>query len=178
MGMDWPWQYSFPPFFTIQVSGPGLVIYSLLNKSTDDNNFLTQPHSATKAKQLEAWRHLVLNYCQVESAVSSQEMKTKISRFIQYLSLIWLTLETCPCFTTQAYREDCQPRQYSQSLKILPSSEWILTSEIFLYSWLIVATWSGQTRANAEVTSSGSPLHSLVKRYTSEDGAQYNWKCT
>ena len=111
--MDWPWQYSFPPFFTIQVSGPGLVIYSLPNKSTADNNFLTQPHSATKAKQLEAWRHLVLNYCQVESAVSSQEMKTKISRFIQYLSLIWLTLETCPCFITQAYREDCQPRQIS-----------------------------------------------------------------
>ena len=129
--MDWPWQYSFPPFFTIQVSGPGLVIYSLLNKSTDDNNFLTQPHSATKAKQLEAWRHLVLNYCQVESAVSSQEMKRDISRFIQYLSLIWLTLETCPCFTTQAYREDCQRRQYSQSLKILPSSEWILPQRSF-----------------------------------------------
>jgi len=41
--MDWPWQYSFPPFFTIQ------------------------PHSATRAKQLEAWRHLVLNYCQVHT---------------------------------------------------------------------------------------------------------------
>ena len=110
-----------------------LVIYSLPNKSTADNNFLTQPHSATKAKQLEAWRHLVLNYCQVESAAFkySQEMKTKISRFIQYLSLIWLTLETCPCFTTQAYREDCQRRQYSQSLKILPSSEWILPQRSF-----------------------------------------------
>ena len=170
MGMDWPWQYSFPPFFTIQVSGPGH--NSLPNKSTADNDFLSQPHSATKAKQLEAWRHLVLNYCQVGSAAfrNSQEMKTKISRFIQYLSLIWLTPETCPCFTTQAYREDCQRRQYSQSLKILPNSEWILTSEIFLYSWLIVATWSGQTRANAEVTSSGSPLHSLAKRYISEDG--------
>jgi len=41
--MDWPWQYSFPPFFTIQ------------------------PHSATRDKQLEAWRHLVLNYCQVHT---------------------------------------------------------------------------------------------------------------
>jgi len=38
--MDWPWQYSFPPFFTLQ------------------------PHQATRDKQLEAWRHLVLNYCQ------------------------------------------------------------------------------------------------------------------
>ena len=156
------------------------ILFPPKQKWTADNDFLSQPHSATKAKQLEAWRHLVLNYCQVGSAAfkSSQAMKTEISRFIQYLSLIWLTPETCPCFTTQAYREDCQPRQYSQSLKILPNSEWILTSEIFLYSWLTVATWSGQTRANAEVTSSGSPLHSLVKRYTSEDGAQYNWKCT
>lgn len=38
--MDWPWQYSFPPFFTLQ------------------------PHQTTRTKQLEAWRHLVLNFCQ------------------------------------------------------------------------------------------------------------------
>lgn len=41
--MDWPWQYSFPPFFSLQ------------------------PHSATRSKQLEAWRHLVLNYCQASN---------------------------------------------------------------------------------------------------------------
>ena len=140
-----------------------LVIYSLPNKSTADNKFLTQPHSATKAKQLEAWRHLVLNYCQVESAAfrNSQEMKTKISRFIQYLSLIWLTLETCPCFTTQAYREDCQRRQYSQSLKILHNSECEIFHGICSNScFFLVGTWSGQTRANAEVTYSGSLLPS------------------
>lgn len=36
--IEWPWQYSFPPFFTIQ------------------------PHAETKARQLQAWRTLVLNY--------------------------------------------------------------------------------------------------------------------
>ena len=35
-----PWQYSFPPFFTLQ------------------------PHAETRAKQLSAWRSLVLDYCQ------------------------------------------------------------------------------------------------------------------
>ncbi|XP_076368706.1 vacuolar protein sorting 25 isoform X2 [Tachypleus tridentatus] len=35
---DWPWQYNFPPFFTLQ------------------------PNLATREKQLEAWRHLILEY--------------------------------------------------------------------------------------------------------------------
>lgn len=39
-GFAWPWQYNFPPFFTIQ------------------------PNEATRAKQLSAWRSLVLDYCQ------------------------------------------------------------------------------------------------------------------
>jgi len=37
--MEWPWQYSFPPFFTLQ------------------------PNEDTRAKQLDAWCDLVLNYC-------------------------------------------------------------------------------------------------------------------
>ncbi|KAJ9574353.1 hypothetical protein L9F63_026001, partial [Diploptera punctata] len=36
--VEWPWQYSFPPFFTIQ------------------------PHKETKIKQISAWRNLVLDY--------------------------------------------------------------------------------------------------------------------
>ncbi|XP_075216575.1 vacuolar protein sorting 25 isoform X2 [Lycorma delicatula] len=36
--VEWPWQYSFPPFFTIQ------------------------PNIETRAKQLEAWKTLVLDY--------------------------------------------------------------------------------------------------------------------
>ena len=63
-GMDWPWQYSFPPFFTIQVSNH-VLINLILSLIPDDCSSLLQPHSATRAKQLEAWRHLVLNYCQV-----------------------------------------------------------------------------------------------------------------
>jgi len=37
-GYNWPWQYSFPPFFTLQ------------------------PNSDTRKKQLEAWKSLILNY--------------------------------------------------------------------------------------------------------------------
>ena len=37
-GFQWPWQYHFPPFFTVQVN------------------------SDTRAKQLEAWCRLVLDY--------------------------------------------------------------------------------------------------------------------
>ncbi|XP_023725454.1 vacuolar protein-sorting-associated protein 25 [Cryptotermes secundus] len=36
--MEWPWQYSFPPFFTIQL------------------------HNETRTKQIAAWRNLVLDY--------------------------------------------------------------------------------------------------------------------
>ncbi|XP_011152615.1 vacuolar protein-sorting-associated protein 25 [Harpegnathos saltator] len=36
--IDWPWQYSFPPFFTLQ------------------------PHADTRSKQIAAWRSLVLEY--------------------------------------------------------------------------------------------------------------------
>lgn len=35
---EWPWQYNFPPFFTLQ------------------------PNIATRQKQFEAWRNLVLDY--------------------------------------------------------------------------------------------------------------------
>ncbi|XP_063549006.1 vacuolar protein-sorting-associated protein 25 isoform X2 [Cydia strobilella] len=36
--ISWPWQYNFPPFFTIQL------------------------HSETRTKQLEAWQHLIADY--------------------------------------------------------------------------------------------------------------------
>ncbi|XP_057380913.1 vacuolar protein-sorting-associated protein 25-like [Daphnia carinata] len=39
MEFSWPWQYDFPPFFTLQ------------------------PNLDTQKKQLEAWRKLVIDYC-------------------------------------------------------------------------------------------------------------------
>ncbi|KAK5639628.1 hypothetical protein RI129_012120 [Pyrocoelia pectoralis] len=36
---EYPWQYNFPPFFTLQL------------------------HTETRAKQISAWRTLLLNYC-------------------------------------------------------------------------------------------------------------------
>lgn len=41
--MDWPWEYSFPPFFTLQ------------------------PHQPTREKQLQSWKHLVISYCQANT---------------------------------------------------------------------------------------------------------------
>lgn len=38
--IEWPWQYNFPPFFTLQ------------------------PHPETRAKQVAAWKNLIVNYCQ------------------------------------------------------------------------------------------------------------------
>ncbi|XP_066144069.1 vacuolar protein-sorting-associated protein 25 isoform X2 [Euwallacea fornicatus] len=37
--MNWPWQYNFPPFFTLQ------------------------PHPETRSKQVQAWKALILDYC-------------------------------------------------------------------------------------------------------------------
>ncbi|XP_065051836.1 vacuolar protein-sorting-associated protein 25-like [Rhopilema esculentum] len=42
-GFEWPWQYSFPPFFTIQ------------------------PNTDTRTKQLEDWCSLLLQYCKYHS---------------------------------------------------------------------------------------------------------------
>ena len=38
--VEWPWQYAFPPFFTLQ------------------------PHPETRSKQVSAWKSLILEYCQ------------------------------------------------------------------------------------------------------------------
>ncbi|TRY62523.1 hypothetical protein TCAL_16610 [Tigriopus californicus] len=40
MTEEFPWQHAFPPFFTLQ------------------------PHEQTRVKQLEAWRSMILDYCQ------------------------------------------------------------------------------------------------------------------
>ena len=47
---SFPWQYNFPPFYTIQ------------------------PHGETRRKQLAAWRSLVLDYCQ-HHGIASIEVK-------------------------------------------------------------------------------------------------------
>lgn len=39
--MEWPWQYDFPPFYTLQ------------------------PNEDTRAKQVEAWSDLILSYCKL-----------------------------------------------------------------------------------------------------------------
>ena len=46
MNDEFPWQHSFPPFYTLQ------------------------PNVETRKKQLEAWRSIVLDYCQRRSLTS------------------------------------------------------------------------------------------------------------
>ena len=49
--MEWPWQYNFPPFFTLQ------------------------PNEDTKRKQFDAWCDLIVNYCKVNKVfeINAQE---------------------------------------------------------------------------------------------------------
>ena len=56
---DFPWQHSFPPFYTLQ------------------------PHAETRAKQLEAWRRIVLDYCQRRSiaAVDVSQFRAEAAVF-------------------------------------------------------------------------------------------------
>ncbi|XP_017774218.1 PREDICTED: vacuolar protein-sorting-associated protein 25 [Nicrophorus vespilloides] len=44
--VEWPWQYNFPPFFTLQ------------------------PHKETRVKQITAWKALILDYCGVNKICS------------------------------------------------------------------------------------------------------------
>ncbi len=45
-GMEFPWQHNFPPFYTLQ------------------------PNTESRQKQLEAWRTIVLDYCQKRGLTS------------------------------------------------------------------------------------------------------------
>ncbi|CAK5075294.1 unnamed protein product [Meloidogyne enterolobii] len=47
MTFQWPWQYDFPPFFTLQ------------------------PNLQTRDKQLKSWSRLVLDYCQFNKIYSA-----------------------------------------------------------------------------------------------------------
>ncbi|MFH4973893.1 hypothetical protein AB6A40_000602 [Gnathostoma spinigerum] len=62
MSFKWPWQYEFPPFFTLQTT------------------------LITREKQLEAWSRLVLDYCQFNriytidiSDIANTELFTNVS---------------------------------------------------------------------------------------------------
>ncbi|RWS11378.1 vacuolar protein-sorting-associated protein 25-like protein, partial [Dinothrombium tinctorium] len=73
MGFEYPWHYSFPPFFTIQ------------------------PNTETRKVQLEAWRSLILSYCKanrIHTLDVQQSLKNeifcnrKINRELNYESLM------------------------------------------------------------------------------------------
>ncbi|KAF4523462.1 hypothetical protein B566_EDAN014998 [Ephemera danica] len=69
--MEWPWQYDFPPFFTLQ------------------------PHNETKSKQLAAWRSLVLDYhrCTKQSVLDVREAQNSTLFFNSKISRILSSLQ-------------------------------------------------------------------------------------
>ncbi|CAH1788791.1 unnamed protein product [Owenia fusiformis] len=74
---EWPWQYNFPPFFTLQ------------------------PNMSTQAKQIEGWTNLVLSYCRhsklytldVNEAHSSQLFHNKSIERKLSIEAIYIILE-------------------------------------------------------------------------------------
>ena len=168
MGMDWPWQYSFPPFFTIQVSGPGHLF-----PPKQINCWQRLPHTAPQCNQSKTAGGLETSGSQLLSGGICCKFTRDENKDFQVHTISVLDLADAgdlPLFHNASISRRLPAEAILTVLEDL-AQQWVdITSEIFLYSWLIVATWSGQTRANAEVTSSGSPLHSLAKRYISEDG--------
>ena len=64
---SFPWQHEFPPFYTLQT------------------------HRETRAKQLEAWRSVILDYCQKNQArtvTTSMYFKTFLLTVVSYLESI------------------------------------------------------------------------------------------
>uniref|UniRef100_A0A3Q0RER3 Vacuolar protein-sorting-associated protein 25 n=1 Tax=Amphilophus citrinellus TaxID=61819 RepID=A0A3Q0RER3_AMPCI len=75
MSFEWPWQYNFPPFFTLQ------------------------PNVDTRQKQLAAWCSLALSYCRhhklytldvMEAQESPMFNNKKIERILKVH--LWFTL--------------------------------------------------------------------------------------
>jgi len=81
MEFSWPWQYNFPPFFTLQ------------------------PNAETEAKRLVAWQDLTLEYCRFhkihtldvqESLTSPLFLNKSINSYVEFIdevnfSLCWVS---------------------------------------------------------------------------------------
>ncbi|KAK0423565.1 hypothetical protein QR680_008212 [Steinernema hermaphroditum] len=63
MTFKWPWQYDFPPFFTLQ------------------------PTLTTRDKQLEAWSRLILDYCQFHKIYSLDVIEASNSELFNNIRL-------------------------------------------------------------------------------------------
>ncbi|EDM06104.1 rCG34029, isoform CRA_c [Rattus norvegicus] len=63
MSFEWPWQYRFPPFFTLQ------------------------PNVDTRQKQLAAWCSLVLSFCRLHKQSSMTVMEAQESPLFNNVKL-------------------------------------------------------------------------------------------
>lgn len=66
--IQWPWQYSFPPFFTLAWCLNNFILFAIFNHSFSYgvSMFRLQPNVETRKKQLDAWRTLLLDYCRAQ----------------------------------------------------------------------------------------------------------------
>ena len=162
--MDWPWQYSFPPFFTIQVSIHVLILTYTSHNPWQWRSWPLQPHSATRAKQLEAWRHLVLNYCQVDNPTICNWWKVGTHCVLKVHTISVLDLADAgdlPLFHNASISRRLPAEAILTVLEDLAQQwAWILFLNSAQNPIILAGTWNGQTRANAEVTYSGSLRHS------------------
>ena len=175
-GMDWPWQYSFPPFFTIQVSNHVLINFILSH--IPDDCFFTPPasqrHQSKATGGLETFGAQLLpsNYFRPH-AFTTGAVKTctnccvgehnicpgsgRRRRLASLPQQLHIKKITCGSNTHSPWRS-------------CPTVSEIIHVRAIIWSKcnFPVETWNGRTRANAEVTYSGNLRRSLAKRYTSE----------
>uniref|UniRef100_A0A9L0JCL8 Vacuolar protein-sorting-associated protein 25 n=1 Tax=Equus asinus TaxID=9793 RepID=A0A9L0JCL8_EQUAS len=72
MSFEWPWQYRFPPFFTLQ------------------------PNVDTRQKQLAAWCSLVLSFCRLHKQSSMTVMEAQESPLFNNVKLQRILPQTLP----------------------------------------------------------------------------------
>ena len=64
MTFSWPWQYSFPPFYTcVKNIGICILKWNYCLFFIVYSNERLQPNVETERKRLEAWKTLILDYC-------------------------------------------------------------------------------------------------------------------
>ncbi|XP_076088284.1 vacuolar protein-sorting-associated protein 25-like [Mytilus galloprovincialis] len=143
--MEWPWQYNFPPFFTIQ------------------------PNSDTRKKQLEAWCSLILNYhkqkksysIDVTEILNSQLCHNKeIDRKLSLDGLYTVLDELC----RTGHLEWKDPKTKKQCLVMWRTpEEW----GNLIYSWIISKSMTNTVCTFYELTngeeSEGTEFHGLEK---------------
>jgi ESCRT-II complex subunit VPS25 len=132
-GFQWPWQYHFPPFFTVQVN------------------------SDTRAKQLEAWCRLVLDY---HRAHKSYVLDTSEA-------------QSSPLFSNEDINRRLPPIGIDLVLKTLESRgnvEWQNSEKTrCLVMWRSPREWGELVYKWAQASGHGNSVCTLYELHSGED---------